>query len=84
MFDCLMKNQDCIGIRLILWMKETLQIMQILSKQYIFFRRRHLIFCGHGRRQFEFLDRLEACLLLNIATCESDFSLNFASDLLVG
>ena len=36
----------------------------------ILLRHRHLVFCGHRRRQFELLIRFEACLLLNIANCE--------------
>ena len=61
-------------------MKDCPQVTQILSKYILFFFSR--------RRQFEFLERLEPFLSLNIAKCELQtfaqfYFLNFVSDLLV-
>ena len=54
---CLMKKQDCVGI---------LPTRYGKSPPYLFLWRHHLIFSGHGRRHFEFLNRLKACLFLNV------------------
>ena len=48
-----------------------------------------LVSCGHGSRLFEFLDRLDACVLLSIAkyelyTLAQFYCLNFVSDLPIG
>ena len=69
-------------------MKENSQIMQIVSKNALFLGSVTL-FSAHGHCHFEFLDWLEACLLLNIAKCELDtfaqlYFLNFVHDLLIG